>query len=118
MIVFMIIFWSGFGFLVPLITIICFVITQATVNAMVGEKHYEANAWPKMAAAIFSAILVGLFGYIFNRTSSKRTVIRPETGERYVITVPNGGGHTFFFIPMEYWSVILVILGVALLFAK
>ncbi len=112
----MIIFWSGLGFLVPVITIICFVITQGAVNAMMGEKHYETNTWPKLAATIFSAILVGLFGYIFNRIPRDRKMVNPATGERE--TVSTSGGHTFFFIPMEYWAVLIVILGVALCFTN
>jgi hypothetical protein len=109
----MIFFWSGWGFLVPIILIVCFVATNGIVDAILGEKYYNTNGWPKLLAALLTAFLFLIAGWFFNHRD--RITVDLETGEREVIG--NNGGHTFFFIPMEYWSVPLVILSIALLFA-
>jgi hypothetical protein len=39
----------------------------------------------------------------------------PRPGERVAL---RRGGHTFFFIPVEYWAPIFVVLGVVFMFVK
>jgi uncharacterized membrane protein len=110
------IIWSGMGFLVPLLTVICLVVTQGLTNMAWGEKYYENNEWPKMAGFCFSAFMVGLAGYLLNWVLAKRRVINSSTSEEEIIA--RSSPHTFFFIPMEYWSLALLVMGVAMVSGK
>jgi hypothetical protein len=111
------IIWSGWGFLVAVIGIGCFFVTQLVVNsAMQNDQYYQANGWPKLVAFVVAAIIIWPIGRAFNRKRPERELVDANTGERVVLS--SGGGHSLFFIPMEYWAAIFLVLGVIFLFVK
>lgn len=106
------IIWSGLGFLVPVIAFGCLVATELLVEAAFrDEQYYQEHGWPKLAAFVVSAVLVGAVGRILRRRRG-RVLIDPRTGEEVIV----GDRSTFFFIPMGFWAPILVVIGVAFLF--
>jgi hypothetical protein len=108
------IIWTGGGFLVAVIGIGCLVFTNLAVNAaMKDDQFYQQHGWPKLLACLVAALIVWPVGRVLNR-KGMRELLDTETGERFA--VQTGGGHTLFFIPMEYWAVIFVGLGVVFLF--
>jgi hypothetical protein len=46
----------------------------------------------------------------------ERELVDVNTGERVVLS--SGGGNSLFFVPMEYWAAIFLVLGVVFLFIK
>jgi hypothetical protein len=109
-----VIIWTGWGILVFVFGLGALVIAQALANAVLGAGYYETNAWPKIAAAVVAAILMWLVGRRLNGAPG-RTVVDKQTGREMTLR----RRHTFFFIPMEYWAPIVVVLVVALeLFAR
>ncbi|WP_406700690.1 hypothetical protein V5E97_18020 [Singulisphaera sp. Ch08] len=108
------IIWSGLGFLVPVITFLCLLATEFLVEASAhDERYYQANGWPKLVGCIIAAVLVGPIGRLLNRRTGK-ILLDPETGKEVVV----GRNNTFFFIPMEYWAPLLILLGFIFLFVK
>ncbi|MEW4567441.1 hypothetical protein AB1L88_06195 [Tautonia sp. JC769] len=104
--------WSGWGFLVGVITFGCLIATEFLVEEVYqDEQFYQANGWPKLAGFLASAVIVGVVGRWIGRKQG-RVLIDPETGEEVRV----GGNNTFFFIPMEKWAPILLVLGVIFLF--
>ena len=101
----MLIVWRGFGWLVPVIVIAALILTQLAVDAVYGQGFYTANAWPKQAAFIAAAVFVGLLGVFLNHMR-RGLLIDEETGE----VVGKAPSHTLFFIPVEYWAVIVLAL--------
>jgi hypothetical protein len=108
----MIIIWRGLGFIVPIIAIACFFVTQlATTSIFQDDRYYTEHGWPKLFAFWLAAVLVGIIGLLLSRKGTK-IYIDKATGEEIVMR-PN---HSFFFIPVLYWAPILVILGIVFLF--
>lgn len=97
--------WRGWGLLVPVVLFAAFVLAQLGADAAFGEGYYKANDWPKYTALGTSSVLIALLGYLFN-IRWRGVVEDPETGETR--TAP---AHSLFFVPIEYWSVIIPIAG-------
>lgn len=106
--------WSGLGFLVAVITFGCALGTEALVEAWFQDDHYyQSHGWPKFVAFVVAAVIVGVVGWTLKRRQGK-VLIDPETGDEVIVGVDN----TFFFIPMEYWAPILLVLAVVFLFVS
>src|SRR3954451_23368859 len=102
------IIWSGLGFLVAVIGFGCLLATEFLVEAAFhDDRYYQAHGWPKSVAFAVAAVIVGIVGRWLNRRQGK-VLIDPETGREVVV----GRRNTFFFIPMEYWAPILLVLGI------
>lgn len=101
----MLIVWRGLGWLVPIIVFAALILLQLSVDAVYGEGFYTANAWPKQAAFIVAAISVGLLGFYLNHRK-RQILFDEETGE----ALGKAPAHALFFIPIEYWAVIVLAL--------
>ena len=97
--------WRGYGWLVPVIGFGALVLSQLAIDAYYGDGFYTANAWPKYVASGFAALLIGPLGIYLNHIKRKN-LIDPETGE----VLGKAPSHSLFFIPIEYWAVIIVVL--------
>ena len=108
---------TGWGFLVAVIVIGCSLLAEVGVEAaMKNEHYYQDNAWPLCVALLVAAALVRPLARIFNRERSEKELIDPDTGERHVLY--SGGGHTFIFIPIEYWASLPAVLAGLVPFTK
>lgn len=101
----MLIVWRGFGWLVPIVIFAALILSQLSLDAVYGEGFYTANAWPKQAAFIVAAFSVGFLGIYLNH-SKRQILIDEETGE----PVGKAPAHSLFFIPIEYWAIIVLAL--------
>ena len=101
----MFIVWSGLGFLV-----IPVVIIGAVVAASIAE--FEPNArWPRMIAVLGTALALFGLGLLLNR---KQLVGRDQFGNAVVASA----GHSLYWIPVQYWSIITLVIGTILVFKK
>jgi hypothetical protein len=98
----MLIVWRGYGWLVPVVTFGVMILSQLAIDALYGDGFYTANAWPKTAAIIVAALSVGVLGIYLNHIK-RETVVDEETGE----VLGKAPSHYLFFIPVEYWAVII-----------
>ncbi len=100
-------FWSGFGILVPVITLVSLMLAQLGSGALFGDPDYfRTHGWPLGLGFLLAAAAVYALGERLGRGSSR--VLRDEaTGERVELR----RRHTFFFIPMKAWAVVLLVLG-------
>jgi hypothetical protein len=109
------IIWSGLGFLVAVIGFGCLLATEALVEAAFhDDRYYQTHGWPKLVAFTFAAVIVGIVGRWLNRRQGK-VLIDPQTGREVVV---GRGTNTFFFIPMEYWAPIFIVIGIIFLFVR
>jgi hypothetical protein len=106
--------WSGFGFLVGLIWLATLVGARIVVDGFTGEPDfYSTHRWPTFVAYAIAAGIVWPLGRAINRKRPESEVIEmvgPDT-QRSVVTYA-GGGHSFFFIPIEYWAPIFLVAGI------
>ena len=109
--------WSGLGFLVGVVAFGCLVLSEALSEFwMQDERYYQEHGWPKLAAFLVAAAIVWPLGRVLNRKQQGRELLDPATGQR--VLLQSGGGHTLFFIPVQYWAPILAAAGVIFLFVK
>jgi hypothetical protein len=100
----MLFIWRGFGWSIPIILFGAFIISQLLLNNLYGEGYYENNEWPKFAAIIASTILIGGLGYFLNY-KKRVVVVNEQTGKK-----EKSKSHSLFFIPIEYWAIIIPVL--------
>jgi stalled ribosome alternative rescue factor ArfA len=102
----MFIIWRGFGWVVPIIVIAIFLSTATAVDALFHQGYNASNAWPKILGALLASTCIGALGYFLNH-KKRVTLIVEETGQRQ-----KSPSHALFFIPIEYWSVIVLALSI------
>ncbi|MDQ1558488.1 MAG: hypothetical protein QOD32_1548 [Pyrinomonadaceae bacterium] len=107
----MLIFWSGLGILVPILTFFVLVLTQVLTDSLFGDGAYTAHGLPKLLALWGAAALMWLFGSLLARRPG-RVLFDPQTGQQVLLK----SRHTFFFIHVEYWAYILIAFGIVALF--
>ncbi len=104
----MLVVWRGLGWLVPVVAFAALILSQLAVDAVYGEGFYTATAWPKQVAFIVAAFAISILGIYLNHMK-RQMLIDEETGE----VVGKAPSHSLFFIPIEYWAIVVL----ALLFA-
>ena len=101
----MLIVWRGYGWLVPVVVFGAFILAQISVDALYGEGFYKANTWPKHVGTITAAVLLGGLGYFLNYVR-RAWLVDEDTGE----VIGKAPSHSLFFVPVEYWSVITLVI--------
>ncbi len=100
--------WSGLGFLVVVITFGSCLLFNFLLDAQFGEGYYSSNRWAIGATLIVGGIVSSGIGFML-KGRSDRYVVDEETGERMVI---NNSNHSFFFVPMHWAGVVIVVIGI------
>lgn len=106
----MIIVWSRYGILVPLIAVICFF----GAAALMGALHMEPGLARVVGALLGGGVAALAVYFIAHKLESvaPRTFI-DEATQRRIVVKPTAGH--FMFLPMRYWP--YAIAALSLLFA-
>jgi hypothetical protein len=108
------IIWSGWGFLVAVIGFGCLLLTEVGIEAIKNDdQFYQDHGWPKSLAFLVAAAIVWPLGRALNRKKAERELVDPKTGERVVLQ--SGRQHALFFVPVEYWAALYLMLGLGFL---
>jgi hypothetical protein len=101
------IIWRGWGFLVAVFTFGASLAMELITESMTGDvDFYQKEAWPLALAFVAAGVVTWFVGKKLHARGA-RTVIDKTTGQELTI----GGSHTFFFVPMHYWGVVLIALA-------
>jgi hypothetical protein len=103
------IIWKGWGILAFVIPLISALFMQFGVNSYFGDDFYTTASWPLPLALFLSSVFVFASGNKLNNKEG-RILIDPETYEEVLLKTT----HSLFWIPMQYWSVIIIGLSVML----
>ncbi len=106
------IIWKGLGFIVPIIGLVAFFVTQLALDAAFGDDFYTSNGWPKLVGAFLAAGLIFLASRLLGKPTGK-IFIDKETGQEIEMRKT----HSLFFIPILYWAPIVLLLGFYLAFS-
>ncbi|MCA9402669.1 MAG: hypothetical protein KC897_02710 [Candidatus Omnitrophica bacterium] len=100
----MLIIWRGWGWIVIAIAVAAFLGAEWVVETVTGdERYYQNHEWTKhlaVAAACFVTMFTGFYLNHFRRL--RRDELTGEVTALYP-------AHTLYYIPIEYWSLIIVI---------
>lgn len=91
----MLIIWRGLGWLVPILVAVVFIGSQLVLDSLFGEGTYRGDGWPVWLTIAIASICIGVFGWMVNR----------HQGEG-----PRPPQHALFFVPVQYWAVLLPLL--------
>jgi drug/metabolite transporter (DMT)-like permease len=110
------IIWNGWGILIGILGVACLYFTNLIVNTqMHDEQYYTAHGWPKLLALWLAAAISWPVGVLMNKKRA-RTVQDPVTGRAEVLQ--SGGEHSLFFVPVEYFWLVYLVLGVVFFFVS
>ncbi|THF64580.1 hypothetical protein E6C76_10980 [Pseudothauera nasutitermitis] len=96
--------WQGWGVLTVVLTLAGIVLADAIAGAD------NSAPWAQALGFFLAAALVGPLGYYLNKRPG-RVLVDPETGEKVELRIR----HTLFWIPMQYWAIVLIAGGLLLL---
>jgi hypothetical protein len=77
--------WSGFGILVPIITFVTIFVAKMVIDTIFGAS---AAFLPNLLVCLAPLVVLWFLGKSLNK---------------------NGADHTFFFIRIEYWGVMMAV---------
>jgi hypothetical protein len=102
------IIWSGWGFLVAVITFGFCLLVNLAVDAQFGEGYYSEHNWAIGSALMAGGIASAIVGFALLADEG-------EPAEEGVERVPvNAWNDTFFFIPMHWAGIVITIIGICL----
>lgn len=108
------IIWKGWGFLVAVIVFFTSLVAEIISESVTSnEDYYQEHSFPLSLALLLSGIISGLLGKWLN-TRNADVFIEIDTGKEIVVK----NNHSLFFIPMEYWGMILVVSAVLVYLLK
>ncbi|KNY26136.1 hypothetical protein [Pseudobacteroides cellulosolvens] len=105
------IIWSGWGILTPVIVMLMALIGGGIGSIFLGNAGSKGN-WFIDVFIVLSSVIIWKVGKYFNRNANE-VYANQATGETRRV----GNRHTFFFIPMQYWAVGVIILEIVTIFA-
>jgi len=105
------IFYSGLGFLVLVIVFGFSLAFNLAFNHWWGAGYWDTHQWPFAVSLFPSGIVCWTVGSFLCRRP-KQVLIDTETGEKVVV---DRGNHTFFFLPMDLWGPLLIVIGLVVL---
>jgi hypothetical protein len=95
-------FFSGNGFWLLVLGFGCLLATEQLVDKLQEEPgYYTAHGWPK--AVGFAAATLAAIGLVF--LTEKLAARNPEKPRK-------ADDHTLFFLPLEFWVIILPLIGI------
>ena len=103
--------WSGKGYVVPLVAFASSLLTEVLVETLFNdEKYYQEHGWPIFTALAVAGLIVR---EVAPRIFRERKLRDETTGEIVVLKED----HTFFFIHIKHWGIILLICAVIAFYA-
>jgi len=96
--------WRGFGWAVPVIAVASFVLVLIMAQSALGDDYTGQKEWMSFLAVAVGAGLIAALGYFLNY-KKRKIFVDQETGK-----IEKSDSHTLFFIPIEFWAVIIPVL--------
>ncbi len=111
------IIWRGRGIAVVGFAILGVFATN-TLGSLIGGANVGGHTHSVATGfgILLAAIPVWFFGQQWNAPQKDRVLIDQETGQRIAVTWKPR--HTLYYVPMQYWAVVLAAAGVLFIVAR
>ncbi len=100
-------FYTGYGWLVFALTFGASLVANLLTNHFMDERYYDTHKWPLGAALFIAGSLCNIVVAVLNHGKTRK-MLDLESGK---IVELHRHQNTFFFIPMKWWGIILMIIG-------
>lgn len=98
--------YTGLGYLVAVLSIVPLIVIGAILNWGFGIDVLRAKSWwPLHSLIILGALLTSALGWYLNRQKIEETIY-----EKSGPVIVKRTKHTLYWIPMEYWGPIILII--------
>lgn len=97
--------WCGYGFFIPLLVFAILISLPLIIDPILGNHFSAENHWVTFLGLTFAGIILWFMGNALN--APKDEYYSHKTGETLVLR----DNHSLYFIKMEYWGVILPLIG-------
>jgi len=101
--------WKGWGLLALFIPLGLSLLIQFIVDFYFGSGFYKSASWPLPLAFLLSSLPIFYLGHTLNKKPGRK-LMDLETQE--IIELKEV--HSFFWIPMQYCSLIAVVISILL----
>jgi hypothetical protein len=109
----MFLIWEGLGFIAFLFPFLFALLGEFSIDAIFGIGYYSSHAWSPALSLLISAPVIWYLGIKLNNKPG-HVVIDPKTQREIIIRKR----HTLFWIPLQYCSIVIIILSIVLFFHK
>jgi hypothetical protein len=99
------IIWTGYGFLSPLIPMAGYAGVVKLCQKTYGLNYTQSHSWPGALGTALGAVVLWMVAE--KLSPPLRTLVDTATGETVVMKRKN----TFFFIPMNYFAGLMVLVA-------
>lgn len=99
--------WKGWGISALIIPLLCSWLAEMVFNSINGVGSYKDSSWGMPLVLSLSSVLVYFIGCKLNNKPG-RILIDPENNEKIELK----DTHTMFWIPLQYWGVIVFGIGI------
>lgn len=96
------IIWRRLGVVVPIVGVALLLVYFTPSWGGAPADYLTQNRWAVWATIGIASFALGLFGWLFNHRWRK-PVFDPDTGAE----LGKSPSHSFFFVPVEYWSLLI-----------
>lgn len=97
------IIWQGAGFVGGIILILCLLGGQYALDLLMGHGYASSHKWSISLSILLAALLIWLAGKGLDKFPPREWV-DPKTKQTILIKER----HTIFFMPLKYFSVLLI----------
>ncbi|MBP2170847.1 putative membrane protein YdbT with pleckstrin-like domain [Erwinia toletana] len=103
--------WNGFGFFIAVFISLAYLFCKWLFNTLWQADYYSAHHWTIGVTMLLASLLSALFVWWLTLPSTQLFISRFSGAQSMQQPLQN---HSFFFIPIAYWSIILFLLGLGL----
>ena len=102
--------WRGWGWMVPMLFVLGLVGGEFLTDTITGDAAYwPEHSWVQFVACLVVGGIVGVLGLALNVGGYQQHLTQGLPKKDFV-------SHTFMFVPLQYWGVLVPALGAYVVF--
>lgn len=100
--------WSGFGFFIAVFIVLAYSVCKWVFDTFWQPGYYPSHSWTYGITFLLAGVLCAVFFWVLKKETTLQFSDQEVEGGAVRQPLSN---HRFFFIPVYYWSFILLVAG-------